>query len=441
LFIKKMLCCVSIFLFVIGIAGAADLADSYPAKALVFARVGIQDYLNSYIANRQGTEKNLLDRILSALKNNHGINVSEDIKSFGVFMFDSSEPASSGMPALNPVLFVEGNFVPEKHISIIAKIIESKEGTPVKVASINYNNKKVPALKWKDGLFFFKDKNTLIHCKNNASKYLLNNKVTFGKAPANVMQTIKTNRSFISLSDDFWNNKSVSGNFASKVPAPVQSVLSSLRILSGKYDNGFMNLWLTFATPEVANGMYTLLEQLRTKFNTDSEQEISKFTSNIDKLSANELVSEGAKLMSLAGMKDLIAEISLSVQEEKTLFIKAPIADTQLIMAGIGLSAAIAVPNFQAARGQALQKACFANQRVLMGAIEMYNMDNDEMIKEITPDMFNAGGLLLREKYLANPLRMPDPDCLIYSEGDLTGDSGQIRCKKHGSPVDPIMLK
>lgn len=158
MFIKKMLCCVSIFLFVIGIAGAADLADSYPAKALVFARVGIQDYLNSYIANRQGTEKNLLDRILSALKNNHGINVSEDIKSFGVFMFDSSEPASSGMPALNPVLFVEGNFVPEKHISIIAKIIESKEGTPVKVASINYNNKKVPALKWKDGLFFFKDK-------------------------------------------------------------------------------------------------------------------------------------------------------------------------------------------------------------------------------------------------------------------------------------------
>lgn len=158
MFIKKMLCCVSIFLFVIGIAGAADLADSYPGNALVFARVGIQDYLNSYIANRQGTEKNLLDRILAALKNNHGINVSEDIKSFGVFMFDSFERGSSGMPALNPVLFVEGNFVPEKHISIIAKIIESKEGTPIKVASINYNNKKVPALKWKDGLFFFKDK-------------------------------------------------------------------------------------------------------------------------------------------------------------------------------------------------------------------------------------------------------------------------------------------
>ena len=61
MFIKKMLCCVSIFLFVIGIAGAADLADSYPAKALVFARVGIQDYLNSYIANRQGTENSKLD--------------------------------------------------------------------------------------------------------------------------------------------------------------------------------------------------------------------------------------------------------------------------------------------------------------------------------------------------------------------------------------------
>ncbi|MDD3000840.1 MAG: hypothetical protein PHF29_03725, partial [Candidatus Riflebacteria bacterium] len=416
MFIKKLLCCVSIFVFVLGIAVAGDLADSYPGNALMFARVNIQDYINSYIADSKGNEKNILDQVISALKKNHGINVSNDIKSFGMFMFDSLEPSSYGVPGFNLVFFVEGNFEPEKHISVIAKIIEGKEGTPVKSGNINYNNSKVPAIKWKDGLFFFKDNNTLIHCKNNTSKYLLNNKITFGKAPADVARVINENRSFVCFSDNFWTNSTVSKNFA-KVPAPVQGFLSNLRILAGKYDEGFLSLWITFANPEGANGTFTLLDQLRAKFNNDSDQAISKFTANIDKLSANELVSEGSQVMSLARMKDLIAEINLSVQEEKTLFIKGPVLDSHLILAGIGLSAAIAIPNFQAARGQARQKACFANQRVLMGAIEMYNMDHDEMIKEITPDIFNAGGLLLREKYLANPLRMPDPDCLIYSEG------------------------
>ena len=49
----------------------------------------------------------------------------------------------------------------------------------------------------------------------------------------------------------------------------------------------------------------------------------------------------------------------------------------------VGVVAAIAIPNFQKARSRARKRACFANQRVLLGAVEMYNMDFEGGMTEI----------------------------------------------------------
>ena len=75
------------------------------------------------------------------------------------------------------------------------------------------------------------------------------------------------------------------------------------------------------------------------------------------------------------------------------------------------------------------QKACFSNQRVLTGGIEMYNMDHREMIKTYDQSIRD---LLVKEKYLQASF-MNDVECEFAAEGDLTGN-GFIYCINHGEP-------
>ncbi|MBU1107270.1 MAG: hypothetical protein KKB51_11425, partial [Candidatus Riflebacteria bacterium] len=97
--------------------------------------------------------------------------------------------------------------------------------------------------------------------------------------------------------------------------------------------------------------------------------------------------------------------------------------------------AAIAIPNFRKARQQSRQKACFANQRVLMGAIEMYNMDNNVMIDVMTPEVMD---LLVQGKYLKSPIVPAEQDCCFGTIDDLS-KSGIVICAVHGSIEDPII--
>lgn len=79
-------------------------------------------------------------------------------------------------------------------------------------------------------------------------------------------------------------------------------------------------------------------------------------------------------------------------------------------------------------REEAVKRACISNQRVLIGAIEMYNLEKDTMIQTIEQNTLLT---LLRAGYIN---RLPIcPDHGSYeSMGDLTGD-GQITCTIHGS--------
>jgi hypothetical protein len=96
--------------------------------------------------------------------------------------------------------------------------------------------------------------------------------------------------------------------------------------------------------------------------------------------------------------------------------------------------AAIAVPNFRKAREQSRVKACMANMRVIQGAVEMYNMDNHQMLSVVTE---NELQLLVDGNYLkALPVR-PESDCWYGTKGDLTHD-GCIVCARHGSVEEPV---
>lgn len=74
------------------------------------------------------------------------------------------------------------------------------------------------------------------------------------------------------------------------------------------------------------------------------------------------------------------------------------------------------------------QKQCFSNQRVISGAIDMYNMDHELMIHEFNEHTYK---LLVEEKYLHNIKDYCECEYLV--EGDLAVD-GYIYCLNHGSP-------
>ena len=57
-----------------------------------------------------------------------------------------------------------------------------------------------------------------------------------------------------------------------------------------------------------------------------------------------------------------------------------------IVIAIIGVLAAIAVPNFRKARERANQRACYANQKTVAGALEMYNLDNNKSITQLGSD-------------------------------------------------------
>ncbi len=93
-------------------------------------------------------------------------------------------------------------------------------------------------------------------------------------------------------------------------------------------------------------------------------------------------------------------------------------------------------------RGEARANACYANQRVTLGAIEMYNMDNTVMYTTLSDhDVSDRSGLLVTSKYLKSAIHKAEPGCRLRSYGDLS-DTGIIYCDYHGCvPSDRDSLR
>ncbi|HNW34108.1 MAG TPA: prepilin-type N-terminal cleavage/methylation domain-containing protein, partial [Candidatus Ozemobacteraceae bacterium] len=104
------------------------------------------------------------------------------------------------------------------------------------------------------------------------------------------------------------------------------------------------------------------------------------------------------------------------------------LVELMIVIMVISILAAMAVPNFRKAREQARDKACYANQRVLLGAVEMYNMDNNVLMTNLNIP------LLVKGKYLKGGISKPEVNCSYTNSGDLTSQ-GKIYCTLHG-PVE-----
>lgn len=102
--------------------------------------------------------------------------------------------------------------------------------------------------------------------------------------------------------------------------------------------------------------------------------------------------------------------------------------------------AMFAGPNFRKARSQARIKACYANQRVLAGALEMYSMDNTDLSKlghNLETGLFNIQELV-DQKYLKSIPLPVEHDCDYRMIGDYSKE-GFIACMRHGCTEEPEM--
>jgi prepilin-type N-terminal cleavage/methylation domain-containing protein len=105
--------------------------------------------------------------------------------------------------------------------------------------------------------------------------------------------------------------------------------------------------------------------------------------------------------------------------------------ELMIVIAIIGILAAIAIPNFRKAREQAREKACYANMRVILGAVEMYNMDNTAMITSTLGDV--TGTVDTLSGYLKGKVNKPESSCAYSISGNITLPDGRITCATHGS--------
>ncbi len=101
--------------------------------------------------------------------------------------------------------------------------------------------------------------------------------------------------------------------------------------------------------------------------------------------------------------------------------------ELMIVISIIGVLAAIAIPNFRQARKKSNQRACYANQKTILGALEMYNLDTGNAL---TISGITELQLLRDQKYLQAAPK--DPGC--SDSDDYRSDSvGNVWCTFHGN--------
>lgn len=103
--------------------------------------------------------------------------------------------------------------------------------------------------------------------------------------------------------------------------------------------------------------------------------------------------------------------------------------ELMIVIAIIGVLAAIAVPNFKAARERANTRACYANQKTVVGAVEMYNLDKNTK----RSDLEQMWGALKSGGYLQSVPQDPGQGNGTSTHYKTTGGGNGITCGIHGS--------
>lgn len=426
---RKLLTLIFLCLLITSAAFSKPLSDYYPQESVGLVVLGIEDAKYLFDLTGEETETGKVTKeVLSALKDKFAIDLEKDVEQVGLFFVPTNENAAKQFnmpggpmdnPGYEPVLFLCGEFDSKTIIPALKKLVSEASKDAPKIETISIGDKKVLTFSANDNRLIFFKKNMLFLCKDTAVKLMQNNKLTFAKAPSSFEGLQERSKSFFEL-------KKPITNFLTAMALPIDG-LETLDSLSGYLTKDFLYAEGGFRDEAAAKSMLNNIEKFKNDFYAEQTKNYEAAKSEIYTVSFEQLFEDINKMYNAAKNKDIVDHLKIS-QKGSSIIIAQPYdKDDKLVMAvgGIGVIAAMAVPNFKAARGSAREKACFSNQRVLLGAVEMYNMDHDEMMTKLDIPT------LVKEKYLKSVPTGPEPECEYFSIGDLSKD-GTIGCKRHG---------
>lgn len=426
---RKLLTLLCLCLLVTSSAFSKPLSDNYPQQSVGLVVFGIEDAKYLFDLSGEKTETGVVTKeVVSALKDKFAIDLEKDVEQIGSFFVPTDENAAKQLtmpkdvmanPGYEPVMFLCGEFDSKTIISAVKKLIASAGNEAPKLDTISIGEKKYLTLSAKDNRLIFFKKNMLLFCKDTIISLMQKNKLTFSKAPASFEGLQERANSFFEL-------KKPVTNFINNFNLPIPG-LERIDSLSGYLTKDFLYAEAGFKDEETAKSMFNDVEKFKKDFYEEQTKNYEAAKANIYTAPFEQLFEDINKMYTSAKNKDIVDHLKIS-QKGSSIVVAQPYdKDDKLVIAvgGIGIIAAAAIPNFKAARGSAREKACFSNQRVLMGAVEMYNMDHDTMMTTLDIPV------LVKEKYLKSAPVGPEPECEYFSIGDLSGD-GVVACKRHG---------
>lgn len=359
---------------------------------------------------------------------NIGINPRTDLKNLGLAVI-------AGDNRFDILVYIDGAFNPAK---ILAEIEAAADFIPPaaakKLAIIDIAGKKVISLrdekKNREYAAWFFNNDTIVLAKANIIRQLLENKIIISEK-TDFNQENLNNELFVRIATS--SAARALEKIENPMLGPVAAILGMFTHFELTIDKSDLGLTFTCTDDDTAQNLKTFIDGQLAGYRMFVESQIKN------------LPKPGKQPNWLPKAFSFLINRSMSLMAKKTLeqtkvstkgsqvFLQStmpPLTEGLFNPATLGVTgvlAAIAIPNYRKAKETAQTKACFANQRVLAGAVEMFNMDQETPIKNLDENVIRT---LVEMKYLSNPPVCPSGG-IYHSSGDLN-DSGSIRCTIHG---------
>lgn len=427
---RKLFWAICLCLFFTSSVYSKPLSDCYADQAAGVVCLGNADAKYLFDLDGKETETTKVTKaVIASIKKRFAIDLENQLEQIGFFVISkpgSNVPQMSGQPGqMRPdsfefVGYIGGNFEPKNIVPLIKEMAAANKES-IKIGSISVNGKKAQALFAKDFRLIFYSRKILLLCKDTAVNLMEKGEITFSKAPTSVEEMMERSNSFLY----FGRESAIKICSLQQLNIPG---LESMESMSCYLKDGFIYTETGFKDPASAENMMANVDKYTKDYLEIQTREFERAKEALKNTSLEYLLIEVGKIYGSAKNKDFVNDLKI-YQKGNSIISSYPFGGQSKVMltvAGVGIVAAMAIPNFQKARGSARQKACFSNIRVLTGATEMYNLDNDTMMSTLDINALVKGG------YLKQAPTHPEPDCEYYSEGDLTKD-GVICCKRHGT--------